>query len=497
MLQLEFLRLRYLQLLRGNFWNTNVLGIIFAILGLGYMFISLYIGAWIGGQAIAASSVTNDLVFATALVVLLIILPFELLLRFFITKPVDQSLLPLYVLPISKRRVQWLVLGKVFVSGWWLYPVSVMAVLLWQARLFGSIYSYVLLLCMACLFIGNGLLNTGLKIWAGRRAGWVPLVLLALIVVLVVVVSSFISFKGVRRLVLDVVPLAVTVAVCLLYMLGTLLFAMRQVAALKYPEQISAMSGGREKASGLRFAALSRLGLPGEMMAMELRLIFRHKRTRTVVFFSLFFLAYGLVMMSGTMGKEDGKSGLFVLMFNFFFTAMLLYNYGQFMPSWEAKYFDGTLTRPGGYRNWLMGKYLLLACFAIVPGLLAAAVLAFMAPASVGPTLGVTLFNAGFGSFMVLFCGAYNYKRLDLTRSHVFNWQGVGGTQFVVMLPALFIMFICMGLGVIFRWTWQTAMVPAAIGLLTMLSTPLWLPKLQALYLEKKYKQASLFRSTE
>jgi hypothetical protein len=49
--------------------------------------------------------------------------------------------------------------------------------------------------------------------------------------------------------------------------------------------------------------------------------------------------------------------------------------------------------------------------------------------------LAAYLYNIGFGTVLVLFFATNNYKRLDISQSASFNWQGVGATQWILGFP--------------------------------------------------------------
>ncbi|TSA34782.1 MAG: hypothetical protein D4R64_11050 [Porphyromonadaceae bacterium] len=45
------------------------------------------------------------------------------------------------------------------------------------------------------------------------------------------------------------------------------------------------------------------------------------------------------------------------------------------------------------------------------------------------------LYNIGFLSFAMLYVSTYSTKRMDLSRSASFNYQGMGASQWLSMLP--------------------------------------------------------------
>ena len=51
--------------------------------------------------------------------------------------------------------------------------------------------------------------------------------------------------------------------------------------------------------------------------------------------------------------------------------------------------------------------------------------------------LAAFLFNIGVNIFIVFYFSVLNTDRIDLSKSSAFNWQGVGASKFVMMLPLI------------------------------------------------------------
>jgi len=98
-------------------------------------------------------------------------------------------------------------------------------------------------------------------------------------------------------------------------------------------------SGGQEARS---FSFLEEKGIVGSLIAHELKLVFRNKRTKSVFWLSFIFLLYGLIFY--TQGNIYSGVGWYTFI-GIFVTGGFMINYGQFITSWESAYWDGILTR--------------------------------------------------------------------------------------------------------------------------------------------------------
>ena len=108
----------------------------------------------------------------------------------------------------------------------------------------------------------------------------------------------------------------------------------------------------------LRF--LDRYGITGELIGLDLKLIWRNKRPRTMILYSLIFVFYGYIFYVPKNSASPSRwwsllfSGLFV-------TGFAIFNFGSFLFSWQSNYFDGLMTVNLPLKSYLKAKWLLLS----------------------------------------------------------------------------------------------------------------------------------------
>jgi len=87
-----------------------------------------------------------------------------------------------------------------------------------------------------------------------------------------------------------------------------------------------------------------------------------------------------------------------------------------------------------------------------------------------------------------------NYKRLDITKSASFNWQGVGATQWILGLPFILIpVFIYLPFGLSDKPYWGLFAI-GLFGLITLLMRNYWINLLVKRFEKQRYKIAEGFR---
>ncbi|RZL18458.1 MAG: hypothetical protein EOO96_27300, partial [Pedobacter sp.] len=97
-----------------------------------------------------------------------------------------------------------------------------------------------------------------------------------------------------------------------------------------YVEELGAK---QEKKVSTDYAFLNRFGKVGELAALELKLILRHKRSRSSIILGFFFLLYGFMFYREKLINSDSFG---TMMFaGIFMTGVSIIIYGQFMFAWQ------------------------------------------------------------------------------------------------------------------------------------------------------------------
>lgn len=195
------------------------------------------------------------------------------------------------------------------------------------------------------------------------------------------------------------------------------------------------------------FGFLSVLGdRRGKMLAMELKLIWRHKRPRTFLFVSLIFLLYPIYTILTIGTADQGILPTITLGFvGFLLTIAFSLNYGQLLFSWNSNHFDFLLTQPIHLKEYIEAKFTLLVLSSIVCYILALPYGFF--DLDILLIFGVMLiFNIGITLYAILFLAIYSSKKIDMKKGAMMNYEGFGTAHYLVIIPLILIPGIIMGL---------------------------------------------------
>jgi hypothetical protein len=198
-----------------------------------------------------------------------------------------------------------------------------------------------------------------------------------------------------------------------------------------YPEEMAIRKTTQVEGGDISF--LNRFGEIGKLISLELKLIWRHKRSKSVVFMSLLILVYGFIFYPNKMYLEGFAMLIFV---GIMMTGMFMFNYGQFVPSWQSGHFDALLTKRISPYQFYLAKFWFFVPASLVAFLFTLPY-AYFGWKVVLINLAAFLFNIGVNVFVVFYFSVLNKSPIDLSKSSAFNWQGVGASKFVMMLPLI------------------------------------------------------------
>lgn len=246
----------------------------------------------------------------------------------------------------------------------------------------------------------------------------------------------------------------------------------------------------RDEVSYVGNGILSRFGLIGRLAELEFKFIWRNKRPRSVLLITVLFLGYGLLVFTN---PEYQGNYLMYILFSIIITGMFTLNYGQYLLGWEGSHFDHILTRNVRFEDYYMGKFLLFTVVSLTAMILSTPY-AYFGWEVLLVIFCVFLFNVGWNTHFVMFFGSLNPKKIDLSGATIFNWQGVGAAQFLLVIPALGLPLAIYGLGLLFWEPVGAVVFVGVLGLFGLAGTRIWIKLLAGWLRRQRYEISNDFR---
>jgi hypothetical protein len=231
------------------------------------------------------------------------------------------------------------------------------------------------------------------------------------------------------------------------------------------------------------------LGSVAPFIKNDMRLIWRNKRPRSLFLMSFLFGFYGIIFFSQDTYADMPAVLMFAALFT---TGGFAINFGQFIPAWDASYYQLLMTQRTSYKDYLNSKYILMICATAIMLVLTTPYY-FMGWEIYGLVIVGAIYNMGINTLVLLFAGAYIKKPIDLDGPAMGNMQGSSANQFIIIIPLL---GIPAGLVYLVNYLsdFNTAIaVIGGLGVLGLLLKQYAFRYLNQLYSRRKYQTLQAF----
>jgi hypothetical protein len=176
---------------------------------------------------------------------------------------------------------------------------------------------------------------------------------------------------------------------------------------------------------------LKNFGIIGELIGLDIKLYLRNKRTKSMLYLSPLFLAYGLIFYTNDQYDHEGGMMIFV---GVFMTGILMVNYLQYAFAYEGSYFDLLLTSGINFKDFIRAKFIAATILVSVSYMVTIPYYLFGVELLLINTA-CFLFNLGLVIPIALYFATYNKKTLNIKQGSAFNYQGVGASHWLFLLP--------------------------------------------------------------
>ena len=234
----------------------------------------------------------------------------------------------------------------------------------------------------------------------------------------------------------------------------------------------------------------NRFGDVAPFMKLDLRLIWRNKRTKSMSFLMIIGLFYGLIIYPQPVYENIILyAASFVGVFS---TGIFLISFGQFIPAWDSGYYKMLMSQNIKYEQYLRSKFILMASSVVVMFILGIPYIYFGWEVLL-VHFATAIYNIGINSHIMLFGGSFNRKKIDLDKKAAFNYQGTGAVQWIIGLPIMIIPLIFFSLlnaFINFEVAVATLMIAGIIGIVLHKKLMLFITEK---YLNSKHKMIAAF----
>ncbi len=401
------------------------------------------------------------------------------------------NLKPFLLLPVKRRKIL-----RYYLVGSWFNTVLILAsVWIWTVVITYALNGY----DVAKLLAWASALQLTVMIfsvvsWFTERSGVVYFISMALFIFVMLAIKRFPHLMAPLGKPYQAVAEG-RYWVLLIFMLafGLIYTAAEQYLYKRFYAQINKREKEKVMATGLSWA--NRLGTAGAFIQNDIRLILRNKRPRMLISQAVFMIFYAVFIFGS--GWYENYFSMYVFA-AVFLTGVFLLNYGSFIPAWESEHFKLLVSQSIDFKKYLEAKWLLMNFSVLILTVLSLPFIYFGRDI-LYLILAFALFNAGIGSYLVLWTGIFNKTPLKINAgmqafrsSHNSNWK--------IFLWGLLRIGIPMLIFFLFKWIlglYAALALIAAMGLTGFLLKDYFLNALAKLYNSHKYAFVHSFSKSE
>jgi hypothetical protein len=240
------------------------------------------------------------------------------------------------------------------------------------------------------------------------------------------------------------------------------------------------------------FSWLNQVGEYGKMLSLEVKMIARNKRPKNTATMSILFIFYGLLIYKDY--NADTPDVILVLG-GMFMTGIFSMMYGQFFPAWHSSYYPLLMAQNVKMKQVLQSAFFLMASTNIIFYLLSLGYM-YITPKVLYFHFAVVLYNIGVNTWVIFALGLNSRKSIDLNQRAMFNFQGIGATQWLMSFPIIFGPMAVYGL---ISWAFGTItalLILGGLGLIGIILHPRLIDYFTKQYLKRKHKMIAAYKAS-
>ncbi len=414
----------------------------------------------------------------------------DLMFRFFFQKLPVMSVKPLLTLPIKRRKIVNYVLGKSAISFFNFLPLFLIVpfgiILIYKDYPVGSVLAWMLALIVWTLI--NNFLNFIIESFSSKTdLAFLPLVVSSG-VLYALDYFGIISFGHILSNVFNAIynnPVLISVLVVVLiglYFINFKILRKKLFLDASLKNKVAEVS-----TSNLEWT--KNFGDIAPFMQLDLKLIWRNKRSKSTVWMLLLGLCYGLFFYPQPTYVDMPWFFIFIGIFS---TGIFLMNFGQFIPAWDSSYYKMLMSQNIKYERYLQSKFMLMAMSVVIMFLLGIPYVYFGWKILLAH-FAAAIYNIGVNTHVIMYGGSFNRKRINLDQKAAFNYQGTGAVQWLIGIPLMIIPAAIFGVFyAIFNFE-IGCLVMGLLGVIGIIFHQKLMRFITKKYLESKYKMIDAF----
>ena len=359
----HFINLEWKQFFRSSYWQKSIaIKILMSILAL--QFILMFLGLGFGLFPLLEEKFPDKDPFNLVNNAIFYWLLFDLMFRFFLQKLPVMNVKPFLTLPLKRKKVLNYVLSKSVFSFFNVLPLFAIIpfgiTLMTKGYNTSTAITWIILMFLFTLCINfiNFIIESKS---AETELSFLPIILLvsglyAVDYFNIISLSTMLS-GAIRTITENPVLLLIPVA------LLTLLYYVNFNILKKKLYVDSSLKTKSQIVNSSDMAWTGRFGDIAPFLKLDLRMIWRNKRSRSTLYMVALGLMYGLFFYPNPTYQKIVPMFIFV---GIFVTGIFMINLGQFIPAWDSAYYKLLMSQNIKYKEYLNSKFILMSLSSVI-----------------------------------------------------------------------------------------------------------------------------------
>ena len=429
----RFMKLEWKQFFRSSYWQKsiaiNVLMVFFAL-----YFIAMFLGLGVALFPMLKKLYPDVDPFVQVNNFVFYWLLGDLMMRFFLQKLPVMNVKPLLVLPLKKSKIVHYVLSKSATSFFNVLPLF--AIVPFSVVLLSKDYELAQVAVWGISMMVFALIINFLNFIIESKSSETEFAFLPILLLVSSLLAlnhfNVISFSGIMAASVNyMVASPSMVMVPILILIGIYWINFKLLIGKLFIDG-SLKKESKEVATS-DLAWTRKLGAIAPFLQLDLKLIGRNKRPRSTILMLVLSMFYGLIFYPNPTYQDMPGMLVFV---GIFITGIFMINFGQFIPAWDSGYYNMLMSQNIKYKQYLDSKYKLMMASAVLLFVLSIPYVYFGWDILL-IHFAAMVYNIGVNTHVLLYGGSFNRKKINLTESAAFNYQGTGAVQWIIGFPLM------------------------------------------------------------
>ncbi len=166
----------------------------------------------------------------------------------------------------------------------------------------------------------------------------------------------------------------------------------------------------------------------------------------------------------------------------------------QYFLSWESRFFDFLASRKICFYEFFRAKFYFYSLMAFIQCLILLPIIIFINPLFVLVYLSIMLYTTGVAFCIMMYTGVNNSTRINPDAKAFFNFEGISGNQFLMILLVLFSIIPFIIIGHIIPLENGTFWTLLITGIIFWVLHPLWIKKITNNFYKRRHIKLETFR---